>query len=81
MCAPNVESFLFLLLNPDLFYFASAGQRKRQCPYLFFGVVFMTFFSFQPFFLSLKGVMEVFSELKIPKPKGHLLNPGKSGPL
>jgi hypothetical protein len=34
----------FLLPNPG-FFFAPASQRKRQCSYLFFGVVFMTFFT------------------------------------
>ena len=32
------------LAQPRLFFLASAGQRKRQCPCLFWGAVFMTFF-------------------------------------
>jgi hypothetical protein len=44
----------FPLLNPDLFFLASVGQhkRKRQCPWLFFGVVFMAFFFSKFLFVS-----------------------------
>jgi hypothetical protein len=44
-----MTNFLFLLLKPDFFWGAPAGQHKRQkafaVPVPFFGVVFVTFLS------------------------------------
>jgi hypothetical protein len=45
----------------------AAGQRERQCPCLFLGVVFM--------------ISGGFYELKTPKSEGHLLKPGIVDPL
>jgi hypothetical protein len=70
----------FLLLNPDFFFWCQRASAKGSAR-AFFGVVFMTFF-FSKLFFDLRRIsVRVFSELKIPKSEGHLLKPGKLGPL
>jgi hypothetical protein len=50
--------------------------------FLFFGVVFMTFFPPPTYSFDLRRIsVGVFSELKIPKSEGNLLKHGKPGPL
>jgi hypothetical protein len=59
----------FRLLDPDFFFVLGlAGQHKRQCSDLFFGVVFMTLFFFFNFFNLRVVSVGAFSELKIPEP-------------
>ena len=49
-------------------------------PFFWGGVYGLLFFSY--FFFDLRRIsVGVFSELEIPKSEGHLLKPGKLGPL
>ena len=57
----------FLLLNPD-FFFDASGPAQKAAPVPFFGVVFMTFFFPQFFFL-------------IPEMSSHVRKPQKPGAL
>jgi hypothetical protein len=66
----------FLLLNPDFFFDVSEPAQKAVAVPFFWGGL--------PTFLISEGFQwgwGCVSELKIPKSEGHLLNPGKLGPL
>jgi hypothetical protein len=66
----------FPLLNPDFFFGVSEpAQKAVPVPFFWGGVYDLFFFNL---FFDLRGV---FSELQIPKSEGHLLKPGKLGPL
>jgi hypothetical protein len=67
----------FLLLNPDFFFGVSEPAQKAVLVPFFWGGIYDLFFS--NFFFDFRRIsVGVFSELKIPKFKDHLL---KLGPL
>jgi hypothetical protein len=66
--------------TPTFFFGVSEPAQKAVLMSFFWGGVYDLIFP--TFFFDLRRIsVGVFSELKVPKSEGHLLEPGKLGPL
>ena len=78
---PKITWETFSCSTPTFFFGVSEPEQKAVPAPFFWGGVYDLFF-FPTFFLDPRRIsVGVFSELKIPKSEGHLLKPGKLGPL